>query len=165
VAGGGRYDDLVQRFTGGEVPACGASIGVDRLLAALRSLGKIDAGGSDGPVVVTVMSSGRLPEYQAMVSELRAANIASELYLGTKAIGGQLKYADKRRSPAAVIVGAEEFGGGTVVVKDLTRGKEVAATISDRQEWLAAGEVQRTVPRSELVDAVAQVLERRRRRG
>jgi histidyl-tRNA synthetase len=162
VAGGGRYDDLVKRFTGEDVPASGASIGVDRLLAALRSLGKVGAIAEDGPVVVTVMDPERLPEYQAMVSELRAADIASELYLGSKGIAAQLKYADKRRSPVAIIVGKDEFGAGTVLVKDLSKGKEVAATITDRQEWLQADDIQRSVPRSDLVAAVAEILGRRR---
>lgn len=163
VAGGGRYDDLVKRFTGEDVPASGASIGVDRLLAALRSLGKVGAAAEDGPVVVTVMRPARLTEYQTMVSELRAAGIASELYLGNKAIGGQLKYADKRRSPVAVIAGEDEFRAGTILVKDLTRGKELAGTISDRSEWLQADDVQRSASRVDLVGAVTEILGRRRR--
>lgn len=163
VAGGGRYDDLVKRFTGEDVPAAGASIGVDRLLAALRSLGTLDARTADGPVVVTVMDRDRFDDYQAMVADLRGAGIASELYLGEKGFRAQLKYADKRRSPVAVIAGSDEFAAGTVQLKDLTRGKEFAASVSDRQEWLAAGEdVQRSVPRDELVRAVQEIVDRHR---
>ncbi|MEL7158892.1 MAG: histidine--tRNA ligase, partial [Actinomycetota bacterium] len=91
VASGGRYDDLVKRFTGQEVPACGGSIGVDRLLTALRALDKMDRSTLNGPVVVTVMDRDRLADYQAMVTDLRRAGIAAELYLGNKNIGNQLK--------------------------------------------------------------------------
>lgn len=163
VAGGGRYDDLVKRFTGDDVPAAGASIGVDRLLAALRSLGTLEAGTAEGPVVVTVMDRDRFDDYLAMVAELRGAGIAAELYLGEKGFRAQLKYADKRRSPVAVIAGSDEFAAGAVQLKDLTRGKEFAASVSDRQEWLAAGEdVQRSVPRDELVRAVREIIDRHR---
>jgi histidyl-tRNA synthetase len=101
VAGGGRYDDLVKRFTGQEVPATGVSIGVDRLLAALQAKGRLPAH-ADGPVVVTVMDKDRMADYQAMVAELRGAGIRAEVYLGNpKNFGNQLKYADKRNSPVA----------------------------------------------------------------
>lgn len=159
IAAGGRYDDLVRRFTGQETPACGASIGVDRLLAALRALGKMSTGALDGPVVVTVMDKERLPDYQAMVADLRTAGIAAELYVGNKKIGDQLKYADRRRSPAAVIAGSDEFEGGTVVVKNLAYGKEVSQDISDREEWLNAADVQQAVDRTSLVETVAALID------
>jgi len=101
VSGGGRYDDLVKRFTGQEVPATGVSIGVDRLLAALRMKGRMQSA-EQGPVVVTVMDKARMADYQAMVAELRNAGIRAEVYLGNpKNFGNQLKYADKRNSPVA----------------------------------------------------------------
>ena len=96
VAGGGRYDGLVKRFTGQDVPATGVSIGVDRLLAALRAKGRL-GGESEGPVVVTVMDRDRMADYMAMVGELRTAGIRAEVYLGNpKNFGNQLKYADRR---------------------------------------------------------------------
>jgi histidyl-tRNA synthetase len=158
VAAGGRYDDLVRRFTGQDVPACGASIGVDRLLATLRHQGKVSFDGAAGPVVVTVMDRQELPRYQTMVAELRAAGFAAELYLGNKGLGDQLKYADRRRSPLAVIAGSNEFAEGTVVVKNLLYGKEVSQGIADRAEWLNAADVQHTIPRNRLVTAVADLL-------
>lgn len=160
VAGGGRYDDLVKRFTGEDVPACGASIGVDRLLTALRALGKIGADSTDGPVVVTVMDQDELPRYQEMATELRQAGIDTEMYIGQRSLKAQLKYADKRRAPAAVIAGGNEFEDGTVVIKDLVLGKAMAENISDRKEWLKA-DVQKTVARSELVETVRALLESR----
>lgn len=158
VAAGGRYDDLVRRFTGQDVPACGACIGVDRLLAALRHHGKLASASAVGPVVVTVMDRQELPRYQAMVSELRASGVAAELYLGNKGIGDQLKYADRRRSALAVIAGSNEFAEGTIVVKNLLYGKEVSQGIADRTEWLNAADVQHTIPRAELVPAVTDLL-------
>ena len=160
VVGGGRYDDLVKRFTGQEVPACGASIGVDRLLAALRDRGRIGGDETQGPVVVTVMDGDRLADYQAMVAELRRAAIPAELFLGKKNLGNQLKYADRRGSPVAVIAGSDEFSTGTVVIKNLRYGKEVSLGIEDRDEWLKAADVQETIARDALVSTVAELLGR-----
>jgi histidyl-tRNA synthetase len=160
VAGGGRYDDLVKRFTGQEVPATGVSIGVDRLLAALRAKGR-GAGAAAGPVVVTVMDRERMAEYLAMAAELRAAGIRAEVYLGNpKNFGNQLKYADKRGAPAAVIAGADEAGRGVVQVKDLRLGAELAAGAS-HDEWKAQP-AQAEVPRDGLVAEVRRILARGR---
>ncbi|MCK8464245.1 histidine--tRNA ligase [Aliiroseovarius sp. S1339] len=134
VAGGGRYDDLVKRFTGQAVPATGVSIGVDRLLAALHAKGRL-GGKAVGPVVVTVMDKSRLADYQAMVGELRQAGIRAEIYLGNpKNFGNQLKYADKRDSPVAIIAGSEEFDAGKVQIKDLVLGAKIAESAT-LEEW------------------------------
>jgi histidyl-tRNA synthetase len=134
VAGGGRYDDLVARFTGQTVPATGVSIGVDRLLAALRAKGRI-GGTAEGPVVVTVMDRDRMADYQAMVADLRAAGIRAEVYLGNpKNFGNQLKYADKRASPVAIIQGSDEAARGVVQIKDLVLGARIAENAS-LEEW------------------------------
>ena len=157
VAGGGRYDDLVKRFTGQAVPATGVSIGVDRLLAALRAKGR--AGGETaGPVVVTVMDRDRMADYMAMATELRRAGIRAEVYLGNpKNFGNQLKYADKRGSPVAVIQGGDEAAKGTVILKDLVLGARIAAGAS-LEEWKQRP-AQLEIPRSELVAAVRQMLD------
>lgn len=161
VAGGGRYDDLVRRFTGQDVPACGASVGVDRLLAALRARRVADDPvTASGPVVVTVMDRGRVADYQAMVAELRAAGIRAELYLGTQKFAKQLRYADQRGAPVAVIAGGNEFEAGEVQLKDLVLGAERAREITDRDEWRADQSAQRTVPRAELVAGVQSILRR-----
>ncbi|MEL6235538.1 MAG: histidine--tRNA ligase [Pseudomonadota bacterium] len=158
VAGGGRYDDLVKRFTGQEVPATGISIGVDRLLAALR------ARSSDpvpaGPVVVTVMDRSRMADYMAIAAELRAAGIRAEVYLGNpKNFGNQLKYADKRASPVAVIEGEAEHARGIVLLKDLVLGAKLAAEIESNEDWKAQP-AQIEVPRAGLVEATRQLLAR-----
>ena len=134
VAGGGRYDDLVKRFTGQAVPATGVSIGVDRLLAALREKGR--AGSTmQGPVIVTVMDRDRMADYQAMVGRLRAAGLRAEVYLGNpRNFGNQLKYADKRASPVAIIQGSDEAARGVVQIKDLVLGAKIAESAS-LEEW------------------------------
>ena len=157
VAGGGRYDGLVKRFTGQEVPAVGVSIGVDRLLAALREKGRL-ASESTGPVVVTVMDRDRMADYQAMVTELRAAGIRAEVYLGNpKNFGNQLKYADKRHSPVAVIEGGDEKERGVVQIKDLILGAKIAESAT-LEEWKERPS-QFEVPRADLVAKVREILD------
>ena len=157
VAGGGRYDDLVKRFTGQEVPAAGVSIGVDRLLAALHAKGRMQTT-EHGPVVVTVMDRDRMADYQAMVAELRQAGIRAEVYLGNpKNFGNQLKYADKRASPAAVIEGTEEKERGVVQIKDLILGAEIAKNAT-LEEWKDRPS-QYEVPRDQMVARVRAILD------
>ncbi|EPX81465.1 histidine--tRNA ligase [Litoreibacter arenae] len=156
VAGGGRYDDLVKRFTGQEVPATGVSIGVDRLLAALHAKGRL---GKDtvGPVIVTVMDRARMAEYQSIVGELRAAGIRAEVYLGNpKNFGNQLKYADKRNAPIAIIEGSDEAERGVLQVKDLVLGAKIAETAT-HEEWKDQP-AQREVARGDLVSEVKKML-------
>ncbi|MFO0821126.1 MAG: histidine--tRNA ligase [Pirellulales bacterium] len=164
VAGGGRYDYLVERFTGEKVPATGASIGVDRLLAALsrrRGVAEEDA----GPVMVTVMDRAQLPEYQRITNELRAAGIVAELYLGASGFKQQMKYADKRRSPIVVIAGSNEFEKGEITLKDMRAGKELSGQITDNTVWRKEQPAQRAVPRDRLVSEVQEILQRSRRGG
>ncbi|UUV08252.1 histidine--tRNA ligase [Ruegeria sp. YS9] len=157
VSGGGRYDDLVKRFTGQEVPATGISIGVDRLLAALREKGRVTAQAT-GPVVVTVMDRDRMADYQAMVAELRNAGIRAEVYLGNpKNFGNQLKYADKRNSPIAVIEGGDEKAKGIVQIKDLILGAKIAESAT-LEEWKERPS-QFEVPRGDLVAKVREILD------
>uniref|UniRef100_UPI0040480810 histidine--tRNA ligase n=1 Tax=Yoonia sp. TaxID=2212373 RepID=UPI0040480810 len=157
VAGGGRYDDLVKRFTGQEVPATGVSIGVDRLLAALKAKGRID-GSAAGPVVVTVMDRDQMAYYQGLVAELRNAGIRAEVYLGNpKNFGNQLKYADKRGSPVAVIVGGDEMAAGVVQIKDLILGAKIAENAT-LEEWKDRPS-QYEVPRADLVAKVQEILD------
>ncbi len=157
VAGGGRYDDLVKRFTGQEVPATGVSIGVDRLLAALQAKGRMSAQ-AEGPVVVTVMDKARMSDYQAMVAELRQAGIRAEVYLGNpKNFGNQLKYADRRASPVAVIAGGDEFDKGMIQIKDLILGAKIAESAT-LEEWKDRPS-QYEVARGDLVSKVREILE------
>jgi histidyl-tRNA synthetase len=157
VSGGGRYDDLVKRFTGQSVPATGVSIGVDRLLAALREKGRIGST-AQGPVVITVMDRDRMADYQAMVTELRNAGIRAEVYLGNpKNFGNQLKYADKRLSPIAVIEGGDEKERGVIQIKDLILGAQLAESAS-LEEWNERPS-QYEVARGDLVAKVREILD------
>jgi histidyl-tRNA synthetase len=159
VGGGGRYDDLVARFTGQKVPATGFSIGVSRLQAALATLGKKSAD-TLGPVVVLVMDKGEVAAYQKMTQTLRAAGIRAEMYLGSSGMKAQMKYADKRGSPLVVIQGSDERAKGEVTLKDLIEGAKAAAAIKDNKEWKEARPAQFSVPESELVSKVREILAR-----
>jgi histidyl-tRNA synthetase len=164
VGGGGRYDGLVSRFRGEPVPATGFSIGVSRLQAALAALGKAGEKPAPGPVVVTVFDRDRVADYQRMVSALRAANIRAELYLGNPKnnIGAQLKYADKRGSPCAIIQGGDEKTRGEVQIKNLILGATLANT-KDRDEYLKKqAEAQFAVKEDAMVEAVRKLLARHR---
>ncbi len=157
VAGGGRYDDLVKRFIGQSVPATGVSIGVDRLLAALHAKGRIDST-AQGPVIVTVMDRDRMADYQTMVAELRNEGVRAEVYLGNpKNFGNQLKYADKRHSPIAIIAGGEEFDKRVVQIKDLILGAEIAKNAT-LEEWKDRPS-QYEVPRDQMLAKVREILD------
>ena len=160
VGGGGRYDDLVARFTGQKVPATGFSIGVSRLQAALNLIGRAPKP-TRGPVVVTVMDRDRIADYQKLVQTLRQADIRAELYLGNpKKFGRQLEYADKRGAPVAVIQGTTEREAGEVILKDLVEGAKAAAAIKDNKEWKETRPAQVSVPEARLVEAVREILAR-----
>ena len=159
VFGGGRYDNLVMRFLGEAIPAVGASIGVDRLLAALTHLGKIGQQKATARVLVVFMDPALTDDYLAITWELRRAGIPAELYLGNaKGPGKQLKYADAYDIPIALLYGSNEKAQGSVTLKDMTVGREKAKAVGDRKEWLAARPGQITVSRAELVSGVQQLL-------
>ncbi len=157
VGGGGRYDDLVARFTGQKVPATGFSIGVSRLQAALAHIGTKRAAAL-GPVVVLVMDKGEIAAYQKMVQQLRASGIRAEMYLGSSGMKAQMKYADKRNSPCVIIQGSDERANNQVTIKDLIEGAKAAAAIKDNKEWKAARPAQLTVSAGEMVDEVAKII-------
>ena len=159
IAGGGRYDDLIERFTGQKVPATGASIRPDRLLEVLKEAGLISET-VIVPVLVTQMDPARATDYQAITFELRRAGIPAELYLGKGNIGKQLKYADQRDIPLAIIAGEDEFASDSVSIKDLRKGAEVAAEVSERSEWLKREQTQETIPRGALIERVVELLAR-----
>ena len=176
VAGGGRYDGLVGRFRPEPVPATGFSIGVSRLYSALKAVKSpiVDAKSELPLVVVTAMdnkSPEHMPAYQAMVSELRKATddagrplLRADLYLGSSGFNAQMKYADKRGAVCAVIQGSSEREAGTVIVKDLILGAELAAAgrevkdSAEHKERQARAQITR--PAGQLVEAVREVLAR-----
>jgi histidyl-tRNA synthetase len=169
VGGGGRYDGLVARFRAEPVPATGFSIGVSRLLAALRAIKSpiVAATETTGPVVVLALDrdAASMANYQRLVANLRKAGIAAELYLGSAGMNAQLKYADRRRSRVAVIQGSNERNapdGPQVTIRDLSLGAELAKTTKDRADYLELRQrAQFPAPEAELVERVREVLARR----
>ncbi len=159
IVGGGRYDGLVARFTGEDVPATGASFGVSRLAAALRAASLDRTAEARGPVVVICFADSDMGAYLEAAAELRGAGIAAEVYLGRAGMKAQMKYADRRGAPAVVILGGDELAAGQVTLKDLDAGRAAATGIADHEAWKAARPGQVTVPRGELVAAVRHILE------
>jgi histidyl-tRNA synthetase len=161
VGGGGRYDGLVSRFRGEPVPATGFSIGVSRLMTALKNLGKLDTSDTIAPVIVLVLDrdTESLGRYQKMVSGLRQAGIRAEIYLGGAGMKAQMKYADRRGSPCVVIQGGDERARDEVQVKDLVEGARLSGEITDNAEWRASRPAQVTVPEAELVETVRRILD------
>jgi histidyl-tRNA synthetase len=160
VVSGGRYDGLIERFTGEKVPATGVSIGVSRLLFGLQRLGKFKESATRGPVVVLVLDRDRMADYQTLVQQLRRAGIRAELYLGDGGLKAQMKYADRRSAPCVVIQGGDEKAKGQVQIKDLVLGATLTS-IEDREEYLKKqAEAQLLVPEEKLVETVRAVLAR-----
>lgn len=160
VGGGGRYDGLVSRFREEPVPATGFSIGVSRLMTALKNLGKLDLSVGIGPVVVLVMDkdSESLQRYQHMVTELRNNGIRAELYVGGSGMKAQMKYADRRHAPCVVIQGSQERAEGKVQIKDLVEGARLSEKIEDNKTWRESRPAQVTVDESQLVNAVREII-------
>jgi len=165
VFGGGRYDGLVERFLGRKIPAVGASIGVDRLLAAMQKLRLVGSAAATAQVIVTVMEPAHLGDYQKLTRQLRLAGIPTELYLGDeKTLGKQLQYANRQDIPVAVILGSEEFAKDQVTIKNLKLGaqlqdKKKSATGKDRDEWLKLSRsVQVTIPYAQCIEQVRSML-------
>ena len=172
VGGGGRYDGLVSRFMGQPVPATGFSIGVSRLMTALKNLGKISGEAASGPILVTVMDRDRVGDYAKMAQDLRAAlnpldangqpkgpAIPVELFQGNpKDFPKQLRYADRRGAPIAIIQGGNEKAEGKLIVKDLIEGKRIAETITDNAEWREAKAGEHLVDEADLIVTVERIL-------
>ena len=161
VGGGGRYDGLVSRFMGQPVPATGFSIGVSRLMTALKNLGKLGQDEVLGPVLVTVMDGDveSMGRYQRFTQALRSEGIRAERYQGNwKKFGNQLKYADRRGSPIAIIQGGDERAEGVVQIKDLIEGKRLSGEIDDNAAWREARVAQETVAEADLVAKVKEIL-------
>ncbi len=126
VCSGGRYDNLAELFTKQELPGIGASLGLDRLLAAMEELEMIEKVRTPAPVFIPYFDKDRLHQYLRLASTLRAAGIGVEIFPEPKKLGQQLKYADRRGFRVALIAGGNEFESGTCQIKDL-----VAATQQD----------------------------------
>jgi len=159
VFGGGRYDGLVERFTGQQVPATGASIGVDRLLAAMSLIPSIDRPVATSQALVTVLEKARMPDYFAVARRLREGGVKAEVFMGEGRIGAQLKYADKLDIPVAIVAGGIEFERGMFQIKDLRLGRALSEKVAGRDEWKTSRPAQREVPAADLVAEVRKTLD------
>ena len=159
VFGGGRYDNLVTRFGGPPLPATGASMGVDRLLAALEALGKVGGAKTPAQVLVTVMDENLSQECMSIAFELRRAGIRTEIHVGTGRLGKQLKRADRLGIPFTVLLGTNEAERGVVTVKQMAVARKKGAAIQGKDEWKAARFGQQTVRRSEVAKTLRRMVD------
>jgi histidyl-tRNA synthetase len=155
VGGGGRYDGLVARFRGEPAPATGFSVGVSRLAAAMAVS---EGAKADGPVLVLVLDKNQVGDYFAIANDLRQAGIRAEAYLGASGMKAQMKYADRRGSPAVVIVGGNEREKGVVTIKDLNAGAAAAKGMTDNEAWRSERPGQFECPRAEMVERIRRIV-------
>jgi len=136
VCSGGRYDNLAGLYTKEELPGIGASLGLDRLLAALEELGLVRKVSTTAPVFIPLFDATRLHDYLRLAAAIRRQGIGVEVYPDAKKLGQQLKYADRRGFALAVIVGGDEWAAGTCQVKDLTTGTSTTVPLAEVPETL-----------------------------
>ncbi len=160
VGGGGRYDGLVGRFRGEDVPATGFSIGVSRLASALNLTGRLGGSQEQGPVVVAIMDRERTADFMAIAQSLRSAGIRAEAYVGSGGMKAQFKYADRRNAPCVVIQGESERAAGKLQIKDLAEGRRQAAAIAEHSEWQEQRPGQFEIDEGDLLSAVTELLRR-----
>ncbi|MDD4271138.1 MAG: histidine--tRNA ligase [Pirellulales bacterium] len=136
VCSGGRYDNLAELFTSQALPGIGASLGLDRLLAAMDELGMIEKVRTLAPVFIPYFDKDRLHDYLRLASALRASGIGAEVFPEPKRLGQQLKYADRRGFRLALIAGTSEFESGTCQLKDLAAGTQEDVSLAGGCEAL-----------------------------
>jgi histidyl-tRNA synthetase len=138
ICSGGRYDNLAALFTNQKLSGVGASLGLDRLLAAMETFGMVAQASTPAPVLIVNFDAGHLPDYLALAQNLRAAGVATEVYPDCIPIGKQFKYADRKGFHIALVAGADEFAEGIWQVKQLRERTQVAIKTADLPERLAA---------------------------
>jgi histidyl-tRNA synthetase len=137
VCSGGRYDNLAGLYTKEELPGIGASLGLDRLLAAMEELGLVQKVSTPAPVFVAYFDAARLHDYLRLAAKIRAAGVGVEFYPEPKKLGQQLKYADRRGFRLAVIAGENEFAAGTCQIKDLRTAQSTTVPLSGVAQAIA----------------------------
>ncbi len=157
VGGGGRYDDLIARFTGEAIPATGFSVGISRLTTAFRLLGDLKP--LNGPVIVLNLDRSNPSIALQAATELRRAGIRAEAYMGQSGMRPQMKYADRRGAPAVVMIGEDELSRGSVTVKDLKVGAREAASIQSNEEYRDVRPGQFEVGRADMVTRIREIVE------
>ncbi len=145
LGGGGRYDNLVGMFLGQEVPACGFSLGLERILVVMNERNMFPAWLDSSPadVMVTIWNKESVAESIKLAQELRAAGLRVDLYPEADKLGKQFKYASSLRIPFVAVLGEDEQAKGLVALKDMQSGE------------------QRAVPRAEVAQLVKELLPER----
>ena len=138
VCSGGRYDNLAEVYSKRELPGIGASLGLDRLLAALEELKLIEPAATMAPVFIPFFEADHRDDYLALAYQLRQAGLGVEVYPESKKLGQQLKYAGEKGCRFAVICGGREFESGTCQLKDLIERTSVELEIGQGVEPLVA---------------------------
>ena len=138
VCSGGRYDDLASLYTKQHLPGVGASLGLDRLMAAMEELGLLQDAATSADVFIVQFSAEALPSYIALARRLRQAGLRIELYPEAKGMGRQLKYADRKGFPLALIGGPDELEKGVWQVKDMRDGSSTDVADGDLVPYLQA---------------------------
>ncbi len=140
LGGGGRYDNLIGMFSGEKVPACGFSLGLERILVVMGERGMFPADTASGgvDVLATIWNADRIAETLGLAGELRAAGLRVEVYPDADKLGKQMKYASTRGARFVTIEGDDERVRGEVTVKDLTTGEQTLVARVDVAGWLAA---------------------------
>ncbi len=131
VCSGGRYDNLAGTYTKQSLPGVGASLGLDRLLAAMEALNLVPKTATPAPILVLMLDASRLGDYQRIARTLRAAGIGTEVYPEAKKLGQQFQYAERRGFQAALIAGSNEFDKGVWKIKDLAQREEQTVSEAD----------------------------------
>jgi histidyl-tRNA synthetase len=138
VCSGGRYDDLAQLYTKERLPGIGASLGLDRLLAALEELGLVEQRRSTAAVFLPFFDAARRDDYLRLAARLRAAGVSVEFYPEARKLGAQLKYADRRGFRFALVLGDAEWSSGRCQVKHLATGQSQDLAVEDADGRLGA---------------------------
>lgn len=131
VCSGGRYDNLAALFTKEKLPGVGASLGLDRLLAAMEELGLIAQTSTPADVLVVCFDASRIGDYCRIGRILRQANIGTEVFPDAKKVAQQFKYADRKGFRIALVAGSNEFEQGVWQVKDLMSKQQAEVTESN----------------------------------
>ncbi len=136
LGGGGRYDDLIGMFLGDRVPACGISLGLERILVVMGERGMFPPELASRPadVMVTLWNPEQIDRSLRLATELRTAGLRVETYPEADKLGKQFKYASSRGIPFVAIIGDEELANGTVAVKNMTSGEQVTVARAQAAE-------------------------------
>ncbi|MCA9245780.1 MAG: histidine--tRNA ligase [Planctomycetales bacterium] len=136
VCSGGRYDNLAELYTKAELPGIGASLGLDRLLAALEELNLVEKVRTPAPVLIAYFDSARFEDYLRLAARVRSTGVGVEVYPEAIKLGQQLKYADRRGFRLALIAGDREFASNTCQIKDLASGASSEASLASNADEL-----------------------------